>query len=436
MNLVERVMPAKKFVVVTDAATLAVMQLNADLSGKKIVIENAHDQALGKQLSRATPDSVRGCCIDENDDARGILGDNLQENIAQNIGAGEIIARAQQDNPVFLQELLAKAEAAPNFQAERAEVERFIFDNTFLDQTPNKDRSGSPNRQYVGLVWHATVSSSWRTNVTSVIEFLLRKSSKVSYNQVIPSHKVRGENRIYNIVSKAFVAWHAGKSFFINPRNGQRLENFAVNENTFGVAIDFSNKSTDQITQHQFNGMVASALWAKRTLNVPLDIAYHKLHLEVAPKRKFDIVRNAITLQRVIDEAIRIEREQQGSPEIDPRTGAQEISVLVGNLRKEATTKSPIVQTVKLGTPIFVKKIKEGEDVNKKGNKIWGGLSNGDDNITSWAHTSIYKPRLKNTIVRMQAALKVAPDNLRVMAAETRQKAENKLRRVTPSISR
>jgi len=386
--------PTQKLKIVAEPETIREYEQRAREQGLKVKIDAPTSRTIYGLLQEADPKTVKGC--HEDGDARGT-------------GPDVIDALEKSALSAVQTEAIEALAARPEFKADINEVRRFLFES--FANSPNSDPR-DPNLPYEGVVWHSTVSSSWRTNVMNVVRFLLDKKNKVSYNWVIPSHKIKVAenvfaNKILTIVDKTRVAWHAGKSVYINPKTGQRHEHFEVNKRTLGIAIDFSNSSLDNITQHHFNGMVAAALEAERLHGIPLDIRYHKLHLEVAVPagRKKDIIRSAVVIENVLAEARRIKAEIQNpiEPPADSRLGAQQISVPVGNLRERASTKSAIKQKVPIGTPIWVQKLdKNGEAV--QGNKVWGGLSGGDETITSWAHASIYKPRPINQIARAQAA--------------------------------
>ncbi|MDQ3099390.1 MAG: hypothetical protein M3Q44_06610 [bacterium] len=374
--------------VVVDAETLELMKLKAKALTKekqiKINLHSPFTDSLQQQLRRANADDVEGCHHDD----------------PKEVSISQILDSEDFETQSVIAEITA---LAPERTADRAAVERFIFDTSILDQTPNRD-DRDPNVPYGGIVWHSTVSKAWRTNPMALVKFLLKSSSRVSYNQVIPAITLNGESRIFNILSKRFIAWHAGKSVFTPPRTGRPIVHGEVNRLTYGIAIDHSNNVADSITQHHFHGMVAAALEAERVLNIPLEEAFHKLHLEVAvPKgRKLDIIREAVELRMVLREARRIKAEQQASGGVDPRVGPQEITAVVANLRSGATTESRIIQKVVKGTPIFVGQINPvGQDV--KGNRVWGGLTGGSrEPVTSWAHTSVYGPR-RRLLLRARA---------------------------------
>lgn len=429
--------PEKKVYIVADPEDLAITQarLNELNDGIDYIVMNPHEEAAMALLRRSDNTAVDSCHTDANGNRTDARGTGPGEDYS-NIPVDEWLRITARDQPA----LLAMAEAMPEMRAERAEVEKFVFDDTFLDSTPNKDRAQNTNRQYAAVVWHATVSKVWRTNVFSVINFLLRKSSAVSYNQVIPSHKVRGENRIYNLVSKLYVAWHAGKSRLQNPWDErQTLTNYQVNVNTYGIAIDHSNSDNDAITQHHFNGMVAAALNAKRKYGIPLDIRFHKLHMEVAPGRKFDITKKAVLISRVLQEAQRIEAEQNNKPvpekPADPRLGPQEISEDRTNIRRGPSTAYKIVDKVNKGTQIFITRIVQGEAY--RNSKDWGQLSTLNPEDPRYVHSLLYSPRksrvqallaameepVEKTALKLQAARMVMPENTKLRLIEGQQKA-------------
>lgn len=287
-------------------------------------------------------------------------------------------------------------------RADRVEVERFLVDRTFTDVTPNKQKR-TASMPYQGVGWHATVSKSWRTNVMAVINFLMRASSKVSYNMVVPNHQIEKANKLYLLVSEKYTAWHAGVSKFFAPKLGKTLTDGQVNAQTFGIAIDHSNNPSHKVSQHQFNGMVAAAIYANKKLGIPLELPYHKLHLELAPERKEDITRQAVLISEVLAEAKRIIAEQNAIP-VQPNdgTGPQTVIVDKARVRKQPNLTSLTTVILNKGDHIYVGKEVEGTPVKR--NSRWGALNEGGDSpITGHMHSSLYKRREVNRVMRVQA---------------------------------